>query len=147
MITMNASRHILHLRFDLPPEPDHELLERLRHLLHAFTPRVQIIEPDRALLDLPGALRFWRRDARGVTELLQLRVLAYGLRTSAGVGRNRIRQVRRYQMLQDDEPDCQSRLKPRVPGRLERPQPARPTCGRSRAALPWVSDPDGDAAP
>ncbi|MFI6495593.1 hypothetical protein [Streptomyces sp. NPDC050564] len=141
-------RRILHLRFGLPADYDAELPERLRRLLEDITPRVQMIEPDMAVLDLTGAIPYWKRDARGLTELVQLRALAhFGLPSSAGCTGNRIRQVRRYQMLQDDEPDCQSRLKPRIPGRLERPQPARPTCGRSKAALPWVSDPDGDAAP
>lgn len=84
-------RRILHLRFDLPPDHDVELLERLRRLLENFTPRVEMLEPDGAVLDLTGALRFWDRDARGITELVQLRTLAYfGLRSSAGAGANRM---------------------------------------------------------
>ncbi|MFD9514710.1 hypothetical protein [Streptomyces mirabilis] len=50
---------ILHLRFGLPPGHDPELLERLRRLLEDFTPRVQMLEPDSAVLDLTGGLRFW----------------------------------------------------------------------------------------
>ncbi|MFE7076489.1 hypothetical protein ACFU96_41020 [Streptomyces sp. NPDC057620] len=90
-MTAPDGRRILYLRFDLPPEPDPELLERLRRLLQDFTPRVEMIEPDRAVLDLTGALTFWQRDARSITELAQLRALAYfGLRSSAGVAANRM---------------------------------------------------------
>ncbi|MCZ0999686.1 hypothetical protein O1M63_18720 [Streptomyces mirabilis] len=80
-----SGRHILRLSFDLPPDADAELPERLRRLLEDFTPRVQLLE-DGALLDLTGATRWWQRDARGITELVQLRVLAYfGVRSSAAV--------------------------------------------------------------
>ncbi|TVZ90535.1 hypothetical protein [Streptomyces sp. BK340] len=58
MITMG--RHILHLRFDLPAEPDAELPERLRRLLEGITPRVQMIEPNMAVVDLTGALPYWK---------------------------------------------------------------------------------------
>jgi DNA polymerase-4 len=87
VITMG--RHILHLRFDLPADPDVDLTERLRRLLEDITPRVQMIEPDMAVLDLTGALPYWKRDARGLAELVQLRVLAHvGLRSCAGVAPN-----------------------------------------------------------
>ncbi|MFM9499844.1 DNA polymerase thumb domain-containing protein [Streptomyces galilaeus] len=80
-------RHILHLRFDLPPGHDAELMQRLRRLLEDFTPRVQIIEPDSAVLDLTGALRYWKRDTRALTGVVQLRALAYyGLPSAAGAG-------------------------------------------------------------
>ncbi|WP_348983234.1 hypothetical protein [Streptomyces sp. Root1310] len=86
-----SGRCILHLRFVLPADLDSELPERLRRLLEDFTPRVQLIEPDMAVLDLTGALPYRKRDARSVTELVQLRVLAYfGLRSSAGVAPNRM---------------------------------------------------------
>ncbi|MET7898604.1 DNA polymerase Y family protein [Streptomyces mirabilis] len=82
---------VLHLRFDLPPGHDPELMERLRRLLEDFTPRVQMLEPDSAVLDLTGSLRFWHRDARGITELIQLRALAlYGARSGAGAAPNRM---------------------------------------------------------
>ncbi|MFH9968539.1 DNA polymerase thumb domain-containing protein [Streptomyces mirabilis] len=82
---MTCGRSILRLSFDLPPDADAELPERLRRLLEDFTPRVQLLE-DGALLDLSGATRWWQRDARGITELVQLRVLAYfGVRSAAAV--------------------------------------------------------------
>ncbi|MFF4633543.1 DNA polymerase Y family protein [Streptomyces griseorubiginosus] len=83
-----SGRHILRVSFDLSPEADVELPERLRRLLEDFTPRVQLLEGG-ALLDLTGAMRWWQRDARGITELVQLRALAYfGVRSSAGVAGN-----------------------------------------------------------
>ncbi len=85
------SRHILHLRFDLPADHDAGLPERLRRLLENITPRVQMIDPDSAALDLTGAIPYWRRDARGLTELVQLRVLAHlGLGSAAGCAGNRM---------------------------------------------------------
>jgi DNA polymerase-4 len=90
MIPMSG-RHLLHLRFDVPVGHDAELPERLRRLLEDITPRVQMIEPDSAALDITGAIPYWKRDARGLTELVQLRVLAhFGLRSSAGCAPNRM---------------------------------------------------------
>ncbi|MEU5324340.1 hypothetical protein AB0G67_47665 [Streptomyces sp. NPDC021056] len=88
---MSQDRRILHLRFALPHGHDPDLLQQLRRLLEDFTPRLQMLEPDGAAADLTGALRFWHRDARGITELIQLRAMAYySLRSSAGVGPNRM---------------------------------------------------------
>ncbi|MEU8983080.1 hypothetical protein [Streptomyces sp. NPDC048309] len=53
-------RRILHLRFGLPADCDAELPERLRRLLEDITPRVQMIEPDMAVLDLTGAIPYWK---------------------------------------------------------------------------------------
>lgn len=87
---MSEGRHILHIRFALTPEHDPDLLQQLRRLLENFTPRVQMLETDSAAADLTGAIRFWRRDATGITELIQLRALAYyGLRSAAAVAPNR----------------------------------------------------------
>lgn len=83
-VIMMSGRSILRLPFDLPPDADAELPERLRRLLEDFTPRVQLLEG--ALLDLSGATRWWQRDVRGITELVRLRVLAYfGVRSAAVV--------------------------------------------------------------
>ncbi|MGW7425859.1 DNA polymerase Y family protein [Streptomyces sp. NPDC054813] len=79
------------MRFGLPAGYDAELPERLRRLLEDITPRVQMIEPDMAVLDLTGAIPYWKRDARGLTELVQLRALAhFGLHSSAGCAPNRM---------------------------------------------------------
>ncbi|MFJ2397300.1 DNA polymerase thumb domain-containing protein [Streptomyces sp. NPDC087843] len=87
----HGHRTVLHLRFVLPTDGDAGLLEGLRSLLENITPRVQIIEPDMAVLDLTGALPYWKRDARALTELIQLRALALlGLHSAAAVGPNRM---------------------------------------------------------
>ncbi|MFE7842883.1 hypothetical protein ACFU53_44525 [Streptomyces sp. NPDC057474] len=86
-----SGRTILNLRFGLPPDHDAELPERLRRLLETITPRVEMTGPDTAVLDLTGALPYWKRDARGLTAVVQLRALAhFGLHTSAGVAPNRM---------------------------------------------------------
>lgn len=56
---MMSGRHILRLSFDLSPDADAELPERLRRLLEHVTPRVQMLEGG-ALLDLTGAMRWWQ---------------------------------------------------------------------------------------
>ncbi|MFG2960896.1 hypothetical protein ACGF5O_45140 [Streptomyces sp. NPDC048291] len=86
-----SGRRILHLRAELPAEPDAELPERLRRLLEDITPRVQMVEPDVAVLDLTGSLLYWKRDARALTEVVQMRALAHlGLHTAAGCAGNRM---------------------------------------------------------
>ncbi|MGP4051213.1 DNA polymerase Y family protein [Streptomyces sp. 2A115] len=86
-----SGRHILHLRFHVPAGHDADLPKRLRRLLEDITPRVQMIEPDSAALNLTGAIPYWKRDARGLTEVVQLRALAhFGLRSSAGCAPNRM---------------------------------------------------------
>ncbi|GHB28922.1 hypothetical protein GCM10010306_021680 [Streptomyces umbrinus] len=87
----SSSRHILHVRFHVPADLDAELPERLRRLLEDITPRVQMIEPDSAALNLTGAIPYFKRDARGLTELVQLRTLAhFGLSSSAGCAPTRM---------------------------------------------------------
>ncbi|MFJ7305254.1 DNA polymerase thumb domain-containing protein [Streptomyces sp. NPDC099088] len=50
-----------------------------------------MIEPNSAVLDLTGALPYFHRDARGLTELIQLRVLAYfGVSSAAGAAPTRM---------------------------------------------------------
>ncbi|WP_393101048.1 hypothetical protein [Streptomyces sp. LN325] len=90
-MSAHGHRTVLQLRFVLPPDVDAGLLEGVRSLLENVTPRVQIIEPDMAVLDLTGALPYWKRDARALTELIQLRALALlGLHSAAAVGPNRM---------------------------------------------------------
>ncbi|MFD8423209.1 hypothetical protein [Streptomyces sp. NPDC059466] len=87
----HGHRAVLQLRFVLPTDGDTGLLDGVRALLENITPRVQIIEPDTAVLDLTGALPYWKRDARGLTELIQMRALALlGLHSAAGAGPNRM---------------------------------------------------------
>jgi hypothetical protein len=85
------SRHILHLRFTLPAHQDADLPEQLRRLLEDITPCVRMSEPSTAVLGLTVALPYWKRDARALTEVVQLRTLAhFGLHTSAGCAGNRM---------------------------------------------------------
>ncbi|KAB1976845.1 hypothetical protein F8144_43385 [Streptomyces triticiradicis] len=75
----------------MPPHHDAQLAERVRRLLENITPQVQMIEPDTAVLDLTGALPYFQRDARGLSELIQLRTLAHlGLHSAAGTGPTRM---------------------------------------------------------
>ncbi|MGW5930511.1 DNA polymerase Y family protein [Streptomyces anulatus] len=86
--TAQQLRHIVHLRFELP---DTIRLEDLRPLLEQVTPQVQLLEPDTAVLDVTGALRFWNRDTAEIARLTQLRTAAHhGVRAAAGTGPSRM---------------------------------------------------------
>ncbi|MEV6439639.1 DNA polymerase Y family protein [Streptomyces anulatus] len=86
--TAQQLRHIVHLRFELP---DTIRLEDLRPLLEQVTPQVQLLEPNTAVLDVTGALRFWNRDAAEIARLIQLRTAAHhGVRAAAGTGPSRM---------------------------------------------------------
>ncbi|MFH9655565.1 DNA polymerase thumb domain-containing protein [Streptomyces anulatus] len=81
-------RHIVHLRFELP---DPARLEDLRPLLEEVTPQVQLLDPDSAILDVTGALRFWNRDAAEIARLIQLRAAAHhSVRAAAAAGPSRM---------------------------------------------------------
>ncbi|QDN74637.1 hypothetical protein FNV64_01915 [Streptomyces sp. S1A1-7] len=71
-------RHILHLRFDFPAGHDPDLPERLRRLLENITPRVQMIEPDSAVLDLTVAPAPTSSRARRVRSPLDGIYVAHG---------------------------------------------------------------------
>ncbi|MDG9687869.1 hypothetical protein QC334_34945 [Streptomyces sp. DH18] len=86
--TAQQPRHLVHLRFELP---DTIRLEDLRPLLEQVTPQVQLLEPDTAVLDVTGALRFWNRDAAEIARLTQLRTVAHhSVRAAAGTGPSRM---------------------------------------------------------
>ncbi|WP_331758957.1 DNA polymerase thumb domain-containing protein [Streptomyces anulatus] len=86
--TAQQLRHIAHLRFELP---DTVQLEDLRPLLEQVTPQVQLLEPDTAVLDVTGALRFWNRTAAEIARLIQLRAAAHhSVRAAAGTGPSRM---------------------------------------------------------
>ncbi|MFD0258333.1 hypothetical protein ACFVH7_08675 [Kitasatospora indigofera] len=67
--------------------------ERYRELfavLADITPVVQALPPDGALLDVTGALKFFRRTPEGLADLLQTRLAArYGLQAAIGGGGTR----------------------------------------------------------
>ncbi|MFD3657791.1 hypothetical protein [Streptomyces sp. NPDC058620] len=82
-----SPRTILRIYFHAAAQDD-ALYEQLLTVLEGVTPRVQAHPADfSATVDLTGALRYWNRDAEGLTALIRLRILAlYGVQSSAGVG-------------------------------------------------------------
>ncbi|MFD3414714.1 hypothetical protein [Streptomyces cyaneofuscatus] len=90
MTTTTKRRHkqVVQLRFELPGTAR---LKDLRPLLEQITPQVQLLEPDSAVLDVTGALRFWHRDASEIARLIQLRAAAHhGVRTAAAAAPSRM---------------------------------------------------------
>ncbi|MEU9123050.1 hypothetical protein AB0C96_24825 [Streptomyces sp. NPDC048506] len=82
---------VLHVRFasaDGTPVGAGQF-EQLLRLLAQFTPTVEALPPDAALVDVRGALRYFDRDAEGIAELIRLRALVWhGVRCTIGVGAN-----------------------------------------------------------
>lgn len=77
---------ILCVRFQLPPMYE-AALPRLLTLLEDFTPVVQALPPDSALVDLRGAERCFGRDAGELAALIRLRALAFhGIDCAVGAG-------------------------------------------------------------
>ncbi|MEU5900835.1 DNA polymerase Y family protein [Streptomyces venezuelae] len=76
----------LYVRFLLPPM--HEaLLPQLIALLGEFTPQVEALPPDAALVDVRGARRYFGRSAVGLAALIRVRALAlYGVECAIGAG-------------------------------------------------------------
>lgn len=90
-MTAMGPRHILHAHFLMPAGHDGALYPQLLSLLHGITPVVQALPPDRADLDITGALKHFGRDARGIGDVLRIRTLAlYGVQTTLGAGPNRL---------------------------------------------------------
>ncbi|MFI6438282.1 DNA polymerase thumb domain-containing protein [Streptomyces sp. NPDC050759] len=77
---------ILCVRFQLPPRREAALPELLG-LLEEFTPVVEALPPDRALADLRGAERYFRRDAVELASVIRVRALAlHGVDCAIGAG-------------------------------------------------------------
>ena len=77
---------ILCVRFQLPPTREAALPELLG-LLEEFTPVVEALPPDRALADLRGAERYFKRDAVELASVIRVRALArYGVDCVIGAG-------------------------------------------------------------
>ncbi|GAA3793236.1 hypothetical protein ACFS5L_13750 [Streptomyces phyllanthi] len=77
---------ILCVRFQLP-EADEAALPRLVELLEEFTPVIEALPPDRALVDLHGAERYFGRDALELASMIRARSLAwYGVDCAIGAG-------------------------------------------------------------
>ncbi|MFG2462899.1 hypothetical protein ACGFWE_38335 [Streptomyces sp. NPDC048523] len=77
---------ILCVRFQLPPTREAALPELLG-LLEEFTPVVEGLPPDRALADLRGAERYFKRDAVELASVIRVRALAlHGVDCAIGAG-------------------------------------------------------------
>ncbi|MET7849404.1 hypothetical protein AB0D78_30625 [Streptomyces avermitilis] len=77
---------ILCVRFQLPPMYE-AALPGLLGLLEEFTPVVEALPPDRALVDLRGAERYFGRGAVEFASLIRVRALAhYGIDCAIGAG-------------------------------------------------------------
>ncbi|WP_406214822.1 DNA polymerase thumb domain-containing protein [Streptomyces canus] len=77
---------ILCVRFQLPPTREAALPELLG-LLEEFTPVVEALPPDRALADLWGAERYFKRDAVELASVIRVRALAlHGVDCAIGAG-------------------------------------------------------------
>ncbi|TPQ18933.1 DNA polymerase Y family protein [Streptomyces sporangiiformans] len=77
---------ILCVRFQLPPTHEAALPELLG-MLEGFTPVIEALPPDGALVDLRGAERYFGRDAVELAALIRVRALAwYGVDCAIGAG-------------------------------------------------------------
>jgi DNA polymerase-4 len=82
----DGGAHVWYVHFGSPGE---ERYRALLGLLADFTPVVQALPPDAALADVRGALRYFRRDARELADVLRLRALAHhGADCTVGVAAN-----------------------------------------------------------
>ncbi|WP_069886252.1 DNA polymerase Y family protein [Streptomyces luteocolor] len=76
----------LYVRFLLPPMYE-ALLPRLIGLLQEFSPTVEALPPDAALVDVRGARRYFGRGAVELAALIRVRALArYGVDCAIGAG-------------------------------------------------------------
>lgn len=87
---MSTAEHgpggVLCVRFLLPPG-DETSLPRLLGLLSAFSPAVEALPPDTALVDLRGAVRYFGRGARQIASVIRVRAVAlHGVECLIGAG-------------------------------------------------------------
>ncbi|MET8686306.1 hypothetical protein ABZV77_19030 [Streptomyces sp. NPDC004732] len=76
----------LYVRFLLPPMYE-AALPQLLALLGEFTPQVEALPPDAALVDVRGARRYFGRSAVDLAALVRVRALAlYGVECAVGAG-------------------------------------------------------------
>lgn len=77
---------VLHVRFLLLPMYE-AVLPQLLALLSEFTPGVEALPPDAALVDIRGAMRYFGRDAVELASVIRVRALAlYGVDCVIGAG-------------------------------------------------------------
>ncbi|WP_393087746.1 hypothetical protein [Streptomyces sp. LN704] len=94
-----------------------------------------------AVLDLTGALPYWKRDARALTELIQLRALALlGLHSAAAVGPNRMLAAMACNLTPPDRRTIIDHSPDAVAAFL-RPRPVRELPGVGSCTRGWRSSP------
>ncbi|MBO1331966.1 hypothetical protein [Streptomyces sp. VRA16 Mangrove soil] len=77
---------MLCVRFRLSPEKEAEL-PRLLELLGEFSPAVEALPPDTALVELRGATRYFGWDTRQIASVIRVRAVAlYGVECVIGAG-------------------------------------------------------------
>ena len=119
---------ILCVRFQLPPIYE-AALPQLIGMLEGFTPVVEALPPDRALVDLRGAERYFGRDAVELAALIRVRALAwYGIDCAIGARARadvRTHGPARHRARRDPRGARGARRRRRHPGRTAR----RGACG------------------
>ncbi|GGZ62114.1 DNA polymerase Y family protein [Streptomyces bluensis] len=120
---------ILCVQFQLPPTYE-AALPRLIEMLEEFTPVIEALPPDRALVDLHGAERYFGRDALDLASMIRVRSLArYGIDCAIGAGPG---PLFARMALNDSRPGL-IRVVPEEPGAL-----TEFLAGQPVAALPGV---------
>ncbi|MFF4525924.1 DNA polymerase Y family protein [Streptomyces bluensis] len=120
---------ILCVQFQLPPTYE-AALPRLIEMLEEFTPVIEALPPDRALVDLHGAERYFGRDALELASMIRVRSLArYGIDCAIGAGPG---PLFARMALNDSRPGL-IRVVPEEPGAL-----TEFLAGQPVAALPGV---------
>ncbi|GAA5023152.1 hypothetical protein GCM10025734_80040 [Kitasatospora paranensis] len=83
-----TDRSILHVRLN---RPGFAVYGEVFGVLGDITPVVQALPPDSAVLDVTGALPYFRRTPEGLADLIATRLLArFGLDAAIGAGPNRL---------------------------------------------------------
>ncbi|MER6090153.1 DNA polymerase Y family protein [Streptomyces bluensis] len=120
---------ILCVQFQLPPTYE-AALPRLIEMLEEFTPVIEALPPDRVLVDLHGAERYFGRDALELASMIRVRSLArYGIDCAIGAGPG---PLFARMALNDSRPGL-IRVVPEEPGAL-----TEFLAGQPVAALPGV---------
>lgn len=120
---------ILCVQFQLPPA-DEATLPHLVEMLEEFTPVVQALPPDRVLVDLRGAERYFGKDALELASMIRVRSLAWhGIECAIGAGPG---PMFARMALNDSRPGA-TRVVPEEPGAL-----AEFLDGQPVGALPGV---------
>ncbi|WP_030270407.1 hypothetical protein [Streptomyces sp. NRRL B-24484] len=132
-----TTRSILHVRLHQVPFAAYG---ETFTLFGDITPAVQALPPDAVLLDVTGALGYFRRTPEGLADLIATRLLArFGLLAAIGGGDTRSQRVRRFLRQIRPEVAGQSAFDPALVHRVR----VGSAVGRSMRGTGW---PGGDGA-